>query len=255
MKREGSYMDPDLNRYDSFHETIRHPNFAPGELTASYQKAWENFYSFDYMKDVLLRATPENYWNIFCNFVWYRNSALIEGGHPMLHGFFRLKERTDRRAGFAVESRLKHFARRFGEIRRLARSWMSLTLEMEELWLQTRKRSDAEIRLMREIKRIQKEVNRNLHSAELQLAHIRAKIHFPELHVPSRLELAFRNFNFGMAKRITYSRADLNVFWKGAVTKALIRPDRVAVNFLTDIQLFVLFMRDFSQQVMTPTPA
>jgi hypothetical protein len=156
-----------------------------------------------------------------------------------------------------VESRLKHFVRRFREIRGLAGSWLSLILEMEELWLQTRKRSEAEVRLMREIKRIRREVNRNLHSAELQLAHIRAKIHFPELHVPSRLELAFRNFNFRMAKRLTYSRADLKTFWNGAVTgrRALIRPDRIALNFLIDIQLFLLFMRDFSQQMLEPTAA
>ncbi len=109
MFQDGEPMSPDLNEYDSFHETIRHPNFAPGELEASYREAWKNFYSFDYMRDVLARANPENYWSIFCDFIWYKNSALIEGGHPMIHGFFRLKDRTDRRPGFAVESRFRHF--------------------------------------------------------------------------------------------------------------------------------------------------
>jgi len=27
MTGAGEHMDPDLNRYDSFHETTRHPNF------------------------------------------------------------------------------------------------------------------------------------------------------------------------------------------------------------------------------------
>ena len=40
MVQNGEPMSPDLNEYDSFHETIRHPNFAPGELFASYEKAW-----------------------------------------------------------------------------------------------------------------------------------------------------------------------------------------------------------------------
>jgi hypothetical protein len=249
MVQQGESMNPDLNAYDSFHETIRHPNFAPGELAASYRDAWKSFYSFSYMREVLARANPENYWNIFCDFIWYKNSALIEGGHPMIHGFFRLKNRTDRRPGFAVESRLKHFSRRVREIRKLARSWLSLALEMEELWLQTRIRSDAEIRLLSEIQHLQKEVNRNLHSAELQLAHMRARLHFPELRVPSRLALAFRNLNFRMAMQITNSRADLRHFWHrtSRLKMFFIRPDQMVLNFLKDLQLFVLFMRDLAR--------
>jgi radical SAM superfamily enzyme YgiQ (UPF0313 family) len=255
MLQSGTSMDPDLNKYDSFHETTRHPNFAPGELAASYRQAWRDFYSFDYMKEVLLRANPENYWNIFYNFIWYKNSALIEDGHPMIHGFFRLKDRTDRRSGYPVESRWKHFMRRFGEVRRLGRSWVSLALEMEELWLQTRKRSEAEVRLHAEIKRLRKEANRSLHTAELQLAHVRARIHFPELHVPSKLSLAFRNLNSRTAKRITYSRADLQAFWSRTLRRrrSLMRPDRIAWNFLLDAQLFFLFMRALSRQMLEPS--
>jgi radical SAM superfamily enzyme YgiQ (UPF0313 family) len=249
MLEAGEPMGPDLNNYDSFHETIRHPNFAPGELAASYRNAWKNFYSFNYMRDVLSRANPENYWNIFLDFIWYKNSALIEGGHPMTHGFFRLKDRTDRRTGFAVESRMRHFVRRFREVRSLLRNWISLVLEMEELWLQTRKRSEAEIRLLAEIMRLRQEVNRNLRSAELQIAHVRTRIQFPELRVPSRLALAFRNLNFRMAKRITYTRGDLALFWNRSCRPKMVlfRPDRVIVNFLKDIQLFLLFVRDLAR--------
>lgn len=246
MVESGEPMDPDLNSYDSFHETIKHPNFAPGELAASYRNAWKSFYSFNYMREVLSRANPENYWNIFCNFIWYKNSALIEGGHPMLHGFFRLKDRVDRRPGYPVESRTGHFLRRLREVRKLLRNWISLALEMEELWLQTRKRSDAELRLLAEIQRLRKEANHNLHSAELQLAHIRTRIHFPELRVPSRLALAFRDLNFQMAKRITYSRADLKMFWDRRRSK-LLRPDKLALTFLKDIQLFLLFLSDLAR--------
>jgi len=255
MTGDGSYMDPDLNNYDSFHETTRHPNFAPGELAASYRQAWEDFYSFDYMREVLLRSAPENYWNVFNNFIWYRNSAQIEGGHPMLHGFFRIKDRTDRRPGFAVESRLRHGIRRFGELCRLARSWLALILEMEELWLQTRKRSEGEARLLDEIQRLRMGANRNLRIAELQLAHARAHLQFPELGVPSRLALAFRSLNFGMAKRITGSRADLGAFWDRTRIRrmSLLRPDRIALHFLKETQLFVIFVRELARQRLEPT--
>lgn len=245
MVEAGEPISPDLNNYDSFHETIRHPNFAPGELAQSYRNAWKSFYSFNYMREVLLRANPENYWNIFFNFIWYRNSALIEGGHPMIHGFFRLKDRTDRRPGVAVDSRLKHAVRRWRELRYLLRSWFRLALEMEELWLQTRKRSEAELLLLEEIKRLRQDLRRNLRSAELQLAHVRARIASPELRVPSRLSLAFRNLNFRMAQRLTYSRADLRHFWTRACRPKMIllRPDKVIVNFLKDAQLFLMFLR------------
>jgi 1-deoxy-D-xylulose 5-phosphate reductoisomerase len=126
---------------------------------------------------------------------------------------------------------------------------------MEELWLQTRKRSEAEVRLHAEIKRLREEVNRNLHTAELQLAHMRTRIHFPELHVPSRLALKFRNLNFRMAKRITYSRADLQTFWKRTYRRrmTLIRPDRIAWNFIMDVQLFLLFLSALSRHTLEPS--
>jgi radical SAM superfamily enzyme YgiQ (UPF0313 family) len=247
MMNSGEYMDPDLNRYDSFHETTRHPNFAPGEWYATYRKAWQSFYSFEHMRYVLARAYPGNYFNILRNFIWYKNSVQIEGGHPMIHGLFRLKDRTDRRPGFPVEPRLTYFMRRFREVRGLARKWVTLLLEMEELWLQTRIRSKAEVRLISELKRAREGVNRNLRTAELQLAHYRAKVHVPELHVPSKLALAFRDLNFGLAKRITYSRADIQAFWAGTWKKWRRRkifhipPHKIIMHFLREAQLIVLF--------------
>ena len=249
MVASGEEMFPDLNDYDSFHEVIHHPNFAPGELSASYREAWKNFYSFNYMKEVLSRANPENYWNILCDFLWYKNSALIEGGHPMLHGFFRLKNRTDRRQGYAVESRISHFLRRTREVTQTLRGWTLLLLEMEEIWLQTRIRSDAEKRLLLEIENLSKQLNRNLRSAELQLAHIRARLQFPEIRVPSRLSLTFRNFSFSMSKRLTYSRRDLKNFWRRnfRLKTLFARPHRVVFNLLKDAQLFLLFVRDMAR--------
>jgi radical SAM superfamily enzyme YgiQ (UPF0313 family) len=247
MVRAGEYVDPDLNRYDSFHETTKHPNFAPGEWYAAYRKAWLNFYSFEHMRHVLANAYPENYWNILRNYIWYKNSVLIEGGHPMIHGFFRMKDRTDRRPGFSIEPRLRHFVRRFRDVRHSVRKWIALLLEMEELWLQTRTRSRAELRLIFELKRAREEVNRNLRTAELQLALYRAKVHVPELHVPSKLALAFRDLNFGLAKRMTYSRADIQKFWnrtwRNWRRKKIfhIPPHKILMHFFRDIQLLALF--------------
>lgn len=250
MVRAGEWMDPDLNKYDSFHETKKHPNFATGEWYATYRKAWESFYSFDYMKDVLANADPANYWNIFRNFIWYRNSAFIEQGHPMIHGFFRLKDRKDRRPGFLVESPLRHFRRRFREVRSLASSWFKLMLEMEELWLQTRQRSDAERVLVFELARLRRELKRNLRAAEVQLAHARARVRFPELRVPSRIALSLRSLDFRAAKRFTFTRSDLSRFWMRTWIQfrrgqwLRIYPHKVIGNGLRDLQLLTLFTVD-----------
>jgi radical SAM superfamily enzyme YgiQ (UPF0313 family) len=247
MTRDGEYMDPDLNRYDTFHETTRHPNFAPGELYATYQKAWMSFYSFDNMRQILMNACPENYWNIFRNFIWYKNSVQIESGHPMIHGLFRLKDRTDRRSGFSIESRFTHLVRRCRDMRTLACQWGTLVLEMEELWLQTHPRSKAELRLIFELKRAREEVNRNLRAAELQLVYYRGKVYVPELRVPSKLALAFRDLNFNLAKHITYSRMDIQKFWTGIWNKWRrkklfhIPPHKIITNFLRETQLILLF--------------
>jgi hypothetical protein len=52
-----------------------------------------------------------------------------------------------------------------------------------------------------------------------------------------------------MAKRMTYTRADLAMFWhrKGRPTMLLFRPDKVLLNLLKDVQLFVLFVRDLAR--------
>ncbi|MGA2263058.1 MAG: radical SAM protein [Acidobacteriota bacterium] len=259
MVQAAAWMDPDLNNYDSFHETMHHPNFEPGEWYKTYRKAWEEFYSFEYMREVLANANPENYWNIFRNFIWYRNSVLIEQGHPMIHGFFRLKERKERRPGFTIESRLRYFVRRFHEVRKVAGAWLSLVLEMEELWLQTRKRSEAEKKLRVELERMRGEVNRGLHAAELQLAHIRARVQVPELRVPSRLALAFRDLDLSVAKRVTYTRTDLRQFWHKTSEcwsrRQFLRiyPHKIFLNLLRDAQLMLLFAADMLRGSTTNT--
>ena len=78
------------------------------------------------------------------NLFWYKNSVVNEGTHPMLTGFVRLKDRVSRRACFPQESHLAHLRRRIPEICKFLRGTLRVALEMEELWLATRKRSETE---------------------------------------------------------------------------------------------------------------
>jgi hypothetical protein len=116
---------------------MHHPNMSGEQWFEAYQNAWKTFYSFDSMFGVLSRANRNTYWGLFKNYVWYR-AAMIERAHPMISGFLRLKDRTQRRRGQAIESRLVHLRRRLPEVARQLRQWVKLFFEMEELWLQTR---------------------------------------------------------------------------------------------------------------------
>ncbi|PYS94627.1 MAG: radical SAM protein [Acidobacteria bacterium] len=137
MVRNGVPLDADPGDYDSFHPTMRHPRMTGQEWLDAYRAAWRSFYSFEGMRDVLLRANHRTYWGLFKNFIWYR-SAMIEDAHPMITGFFRLKDRRERRRGFMTEGRWRHLRRRVPEVLAQLRAYVRLFLEMEELWLQTR---------------------------------------------------------------------------------------------------------------------
>jgi radical SAM superfamily enzyme YgiQ (UPF0313 family) len=152
MFRAGAYMDPDFNNYDSFHPTTHHPNMTAEEWFGVYTRAWREFYSFENMRAVLSRATTDTYWNIFKNFLWYKAASYVEGGHPMVTGFLRLKDRTTRRPGFPIPSRWEFARMRAVELKALATGYWRLLLELEELWLQTREASGVPTLSLQEVR-------------------------------------------------------------------------------------------------------
>jgi hypothetical protein len=262
MVEAGHPMDADYNRFDSFHATMPHPNLSRESWTRAYRNAWRSFYSFENMKAVLSRADPDNYWDILKNFYWYKNSALNEGAHPMITGFFRIKDRLSRRPGFEREGRLAHARRRIPEIYHYLRELLKLTLEMEELWLQTRKRSETERRVLEEIERIRQEVRRSLKVSELQAGFERAKARIPSLRVPSRLSLAWQRFSLFQASRLRLSRRDLEIYWgdlAGALRRGrltvLLRFDRIWLNILREARLALEFSLAFASNGRTELTA
>ncbi|MBI3760911.1 MAG: radical SAM protein, partial [Chloroflexi bacterium] len=130
-----SLLDPDFNRYDSFHPTMPHPRMTADEWHAVYRECWRVFYSFENMRAILSRLHSGNYWGVFRNFIFSKNAAEIEGEHPMITGFWRLKDRLTRRPGFPIPGRWSHFVGQLREKAHQIRKWAALLLEMEELWL------------------------------------------------------------------------------------------------------------------------
>jgi radical SAM superfamily enzyme YgiQ (UPF0313 family) len=135
--QSGLPLDPDYNNYDSFHVTAPHQRMRKDEWERAFRDAWAEFYSFEHMRRSLLAQNPHTYWAVLKNLIWYR-AAIIEGAHPMLTGFFRLKDRRSRRPTFPIERRWPFFKSRAGEIAHVLREYVKLFFEMQELWLLTR---------------------------------------------------------------------------------------------------------------------
>lgn len=248
MVEAGAPMDSDYNTFDSFHESMPHVHMKEGAWTRAYRNAWKSFYSFENMKAVLLETPAENYWDVLRNFYWYKNSALNEQAHPMITGFFRLKDRTTRRKAFPQEGRLAHMRRRIPEIYRYLRDAFRLTLEFEELWLQTRKRSERELRVVEELARMRADLSRSLRVSELRMAYARAKANMPTIEVPSRLRLLRVKASVWQVSRLRETRHDLATYWRGLRQRlrrgrldVLLRLDRLAFNTLREVRVALGF--------------
>jgi radical SAM superfamily enzyme YgiQ (UPF0313 family) len=181
MRKRGEWMDPDFNKRDSFHAVVTHPRMTTEEWTEAYEEAWKDFYSKENITKILSRwsGNPRAYWSAVFMLMWYKNAALIEKTHPMIAGFFRLKDRRSRRPGFAVDSLPVHLWKRTKDVVRLFVSWARFLKEMEEIWLQTRPRSEREKRWAEEIERVQGDIWQSLKIAEWQQAYDEAKATLP----------------------------------------------------------------------------
>jgi radical SAM superfamily enzyme YgiQ (UPF0313 family) len=249
MADAGASMSSDYNTFDSFHESMPHPQMKDGAWTRAYRQAWERFYSFENMKAILTRTDRENYWDVLRNFYWYKNAALNEGTHPMIAGFFRLKDRKERRSGYAIESRWAHLKRRVPEMFRYMRDAVRLTLEMEELWLQTRKRSETELKVLEELARTRAQLRRSLRISELQAAYANAKRRLPTIEVPSKVRLLRDKLSVLRVPRVRETRHDLELFWNRTFDRlrrgrvwVLLRADRLFLNALREVRVTAGFL-------------
>ncbi len=210
MRKRGEWMDPDFNKRDSFHAVIKHPNMTAEEWTEAYEQAWRTFYSKENITRILARWShnPRIYWNAVFMLMWYKNAALIEKTHPMIAGFFRLKDRCTRRPGFVVDSLPVHLWKRTKDVIHLLVSWARLLKEMEEIWLQTRPRSEREKHWAEEIERIQGEIWQTLKIAEWQKAY-----HDARASLPTNARALLDPFE-DLSSKILLSRKDLDKFLK-----------------------------------------
>jgi len=138
MVLQGEKIDPDFNKYDSFHETFSHPKMSDGEWKRATLQAYANFYSIEGSVEILRRTPPQYYWYMFWNCIWYRYSGVFSHTHPMMTGFFRVKHRDRRRPDLPKESVFMFAWRRLKEGIWEAKTYTRLFFEFREIWLQTR---------------------------------------------------------------------------------------------------------------------
>lgn len=268
LLRQQVILDHDLNNYDSFHETLRHSRMKPGEWTRAYQDAWKNFYGVENMVRILKRAKARRYWGIFSNFIWYKNAVEVEGGHPMVHGFFRLKGRRQRRPDFPLEGRLEYLKRRVRDIGRTFLGWGRLALEMEEVWLATRPRSALEERVVFELTKLQKRAAewRSLRLPELQslyrtaIAQLKASTSekdFSSMRIPSLVQLWFQKWNV-FRDSLIFTRSPMEHFWRnvwGRLRQGAIHEiayHKLIFMSIREMVLFTQFILSFVSRSVRP---
>lgn len=241
-------MDSDYNRFDSQHETMDYPGFPEvGSLQDTYQGAWETFYGYENLARVLKRVPARNYWNLFQNFMWYRSAALIEKRHPMMTGFLRLKGRTELRPGIEPLSRPAYALKRVRELAALTVATLQLILEMQLLWLETRRISQAEERVLLELRNLRDGRRIRVKLAEVQAAYLRAREALPQLQVPSRFRLFVRKWNPFKAPGVFYLPDEVLGFWtasldqirRGKLWRVPVRA--FCIRLLQDLRLSIHF--------------
>lgn len=242
LVESGAQIDPDFNNFDSFHVTTQHRRMSSEEWMGAYQNAWREFYTLDRMKATLRRTPVRQYWNMFVNFMWYKHSFLVDGSHPMLSGFFRLKGRTAARPGKEVPGRFAYWKQRVVEVSREMRLRYHLMLELQELWLQTRCKTETELRVADFLN----EMTRQTKKARLRISDWQTAFQNANSKAPSSIRLFLGRLNV-VSLRWTYTREDLNNFWKstrdnlrrGAIYR--INWLRVGWNLVRDIAITTRF--------------
>jgi radical SAM superfamily enzyme YgiQ (UPF0313 family) len=235
---EGAYMDPDYNNFDSFHVTFNHTNLSRSQWEEAYNYAWETFYGFENMRDILKQSNKhKRYWDAIWKFIWYKGSYFIENCHPMVTGLFRLKNRKIRRPGYAIESLWAYSKMRVTEMVKLVIGFLKIWWEVQELWLQTRPQTSFEIRLVKEWKHLRESVAGRLTVLEWKGS-----------RTWRPLKRALERVNVFSLKGIQ-SRQDLNQFWSHARAQLThgrlhrIRPIKIVTNGFRDFRISLHFIR------------
>jgi Radical SAM superfamily len=197
--REGRWLDEDFNRYDSAHVAVKPERMSPDELMEAYHNTWEQFYSTDHMVNVLKqwRSNHHYYRERLSFFMWYLYSSRIERLHPMNCGFWTVRRRNDRRSGLPQEAFVPFWWNRLKVLSFRLGGMVKLFLQLEDVWLRSRPKSNIEEALHDLILKTKQDIIdwRDLSTKELASFYAKLSIEMPEIKVPSVVRLWFKKRN------------------------------------------------------------
>jgi hypothetical protein len=247
LVEQGIPMDPDYNNFDSFGPVMPHPHMSAEKLVEMYQYAWHTFQDPANVKKIFSnKFTPDHYYKLFGNFIWYKHAIQVDKNHPMVSGFARVRDRKQRRPGYTQESFLAFHGKRLKAVPGTIKKYVHLIREMEEIWLQTRPRSELEKKVVGELIKLQAGIRDRIHFADLLKAFKQAR-----LKAPSRLRYYLGKVIFPVNRKFTYTRVYLNHFWSQAKTKfkkgKLLQVNfiKIILNFLYEIKLLLAILTRF----------
>ena len=102
LYENGTWLDPDLNRYDLEHTTCAHPQMSPKVWQQTYRDMWGWYYTDEHVETLMRRNVaygikPVRVWRL-CLQIY--GAMRFEGVHPQQCGYFRFKDPRQRRPGF-----------------------------------------------------------------------------------------------------------------------------------------------------------
>ncbi|MCG8588162.1 MAG: radical SAM protein [Proteobacteria bacterium] len=132
---EGTWMEPDLNRYDLDHVTMDHARMSREGWQEANRLAWRTYYSWEHMETLLRRAcaTGIKPSKMARMILWFHGSITYENIHPLESGYFRRRHRRDRRPTLPRESVWRFYPKRAAEVVRKVAQLAGLLLRLELL--------------------------------------------------------------------------------------------------------------------------
>jgi hypothetical protein len=139
LYRAGEWMEPDLNKYDLYHITAKHPRMSAEEWTRAYDESWRTYYTYEHCETIMRRAAAlRSLGSNLIAMTWFKGCIELENVHPVEGGMLRLKFRRDRRPSLPMESVWSFYPRYLAEVLRKTASWGWLYLRLRKIYLRVK---------------------------------------------------------------------------------------------------------------------
>jgi radical SAM superfamily enzyme YgiQ (UPF0313 family) len=141
LHEAGTWMEPDMNKYDLNHAVAGHPRMSREEWEQVYRTAWETYYANEHIETILRRAkvTGTSAGKAVFFLTWFKGCIGIEGIHPLEGGFLRLKYRGDRRAGLGREPAWRFYPKCLVDTVWKQVRWVSLFVRVYAIYWRVRR--------------------------------------------------------------------------------------------------------------------